>query len=83
MQEQSLDFSDYIAAFRRRRLSIIAIAAAVFLIGALAAWLWPATFTSSATILIKEQDIPPELVRSTVTSYASQRIQAISQRVMA
>ncbi|MGD2076361.1 MAG: lipopolysaccharide biosynthesis protein, partial [Gammaproteobacteria bacterium] len=44
---------------------------------------WPATFTSSATILIKEQDIPPELVRSTVTSYASQRIQAISQRVMA
>ncbi|MGD8854657.1 MAG: lipopolysaccharide biosynthesis protein, partial [Gammaproteobacteria bacterium] len=45
--------------------------------------LWPATFTSSATILIKEQDIPPELVRSTVTSYASQRIQAISQRVMA
>jgi uncharacterized protein involved in exopolysaccharide biosynthesis len=83
MQEQGLDFSDYIAAFKRRRLSITAIAVTVFLIGALAAWLWPATYKSSATILIKEQDIPPELVQSTVTSYASQRIQAISQRVMA
>ena len=82
MQEQGLDFSDYIAAFKRRRLSITAIAVTVFLIGALAALLWPATYKSSATILIKEQDIPPELVQSTVTSYASQRIQAISQRVM-
>ena len=64
MQEQGLDFSDYLAAFKRRRLSITAIAVTVFLIGALAAWLWPATYKSSATILIKEQDIPPELVQS-------------------
>ena len=83
MQEQQFDFSDYIAAFKRRRLSIISIALTVFSIGALAAVLWPATYKSSATILIKEQDIPPELVQSTITSYASQRIQTISQRVMA
>ncbi len=83
MQEQQFDFSDYIAAFKRRRLSIIIIALTVFSIGALAAVLWPATYKSSATILIKEQDIPPELVQSTITSYASQRIQTISQRVMA
>jgi uncharacterized protein involved in exopolysaccharide biosynthesis len=55
----------------------------IFVMGALAAALWPPTFKSSATILIKEQDIPAELVQSTVTSFASQRIQAISQRVMA
>ena len=83
MEEQTLDFSDYLGAFKRRRTSILVIAVAVFAIGALAALLWPATYKSSATILIKEQDIPPELVRSTVTSFASQRIQAISQRVMA
>ena len=83
MEEQALDFSDYIGAFKRRRTSILVIALAVFLIGALVAWLWPATYKSSATILIKEQDIPPEMVRSTVTSFASQRIQAISQKVMA
>ncbi len=83
MEEQTLDFSDYLDAFKRRRTSILVIAVTVFLIGALAAWLWPATYKSSATILIKEQDIPPEMVRSTVTSFASQRIQAISQKVMA
>ena len=83
MEEQTLDFSDYISAFKRRRLSILIIAATVFIIGALAALLWPPTYRSSATILIKEQDIPPDLVRSTVTSFASQRIQTIAQRVMA
>ncbi|TCK19392.1 uncharacterized protein involved in exopolysaccharide biosynthesis [Thiogranum longum] len=83
MEEQALDFSDYLGAFKRRRTSILVITLSVFLMGALAAWLWPATYKSSATILIKEQDIPPEMVRSTVTSFASQRIQAISQKVMA
>ncbi len=83
MEEQTLDFSDYLGALKRRRTSILIIAISVFLIGTLVAWLWPATYKSSATILIKEQDIPPELVRSTVTSFASQRIQAISQKVMA
>ncbi|MEN8803652.1 MAG: Wzz/FepE/Etk N-terminal domain-containing protein [Thiogranum sp.] len=83
MEEQTLDFSDYLGAFRRRRLSIFFIAATVFAMGAVAALLWPATYRSSATILIQEQDIPPELVQSTVTSFASQRIQQISQRVMA
>ena len=83
MEEQTLDFNDYLDAFKRRRTSILVIAAVVFVIGAVAALVWPATYKSSATILIKEQDIPPDLVRSTVTSFASQRIQAISQKVMA
>ena len=83
MEEQALDFDDYLDAFKRRRTSILVIAAAIVVIGAVAALAWPATYKSSATILIKEQDIPPDLVRSTVTSFASQRIQAISQKVMA
>jgi uncharacterized protein involved in exopolysaccharide biosynthesis len=37
---------------------------------------------SSATILIKQQEIPQELVRSAVSSFADQRVQVISQRVM-
>ncbi len=83
MKEQAADFSDYLDGFKRRRKSILVIALGIFIAGALAAFLWPATYKSSATILIKEQDIPPDLVRSTVTSFASQRIQAISQKVMA
>jgi len=35
-----------------------------------------------ATILIEEQEIPSDLVRSTITSYADQRIEIIKQQVM-
>jgi uncharacterized protein involved in exopolysaccharide biosynthesis len=46
------------------------------------ALLLPPTYTSGATILIEQQEIPQELVRSAVTSFADQRVQVISQRVM-
>ena len=80
--EQTLDLGDYLAAFRRRRGMIVLIAGTVFLLGLITAFVWPPTYASSATILIEEQEIPSELVQSTVTSYASERIQVISQRVM-
>ena len=80
--EQTLDLGDYLAAFRRRRGMIVLIAGTIFILGLIAAFVWPPTYASSATILIEEQEIPSELVQSTVTSYASERIQVISQRVM-
>ena len=46
------------------------------------ALLLPPTFRSTGTILIEQQEIPTDLVRSTVTSYADERVQIISQRVM-
>ncbi len=42
----------------------------------------PPVYRSMATILIQEQEIPQELVRSTVTSFADERIQVISQQIM-
>jgi uncharacterized protein involved in exopolysaccharide biosynthesis len=54
---------------------IVAISAAV-------AILVPPEYRSTATILIEEQEIPPDLVRTTISSYADQRIQVISQQVM-
>jgi succinoglycan biosynthesis transport protein ExoP len=80
--EQTLDFGDYLDAFRRRRGMILSVAGIVFVLGLIAAFVWPPTYASSATILIEEQEIPAQLVQSTVTSYASERIQVISQRVM-
>ena len=44
--------------------------------------IFPPVYRSTATILIKEQEIPQEFVRSTVTSFADERIQVISQQVM-
>ncbi len=82
MEQQEKTLQDYIAVLSRRKVSIIVTMMVVFLLGVVVALVWPPTYRSSATILIKEQEIPVELVRSTVTSYATQRIQTISQRVM-
>ena len=42
----------------------------------------PSVFKSRAVVLIEAQEIPQDLVRSLVTSFADQRIQVISQRVL-
>jgi len=82
MEEQTKELKDYIDAFRRRRTTIVTVVASLFVISAAVALLWPPTFRSTATILIEEQEIPQDLIRSTITSYATQRIQTISQTVM-
>ena len=37
---------------------------------------------STATILIEEPDVPADLVKSTVSTFANDRLQVIQQRVM-
>src|SRR6185369_17530190 len=44
--------------------------------------LLPPHYRSTGTILIEQQEVPTDLVRSTVTAYADQRLQVINQRVM-
>jgi uncharacterized protein involved in exopolysaccharide biosynthesis len=80
--EQTLDLGDYLSAFKRRRGMVLLIAGTVLVLGLITAFVLPPTYQSASTILIEEQEIPAELVQSTVTSYAAQRIQVISQRVM-
>jgi polysaccharide biosynthesis transport protein len=66
--------------WRHRRTGfIVAGAAALVAIGF--AVLLPPVYISGATILIEQQEIPQELVRSAITTFADQRVQLISQRV--
>src|SRR5689334_16256533 len=74
--------ADYLAAARRRRVPATIGAVAVLLTALGFAFLWPATYRATGTILIEQQEVPVDLVRSMVSSYADQRIQMISQRVM-
>ena len=80
--EPTKELADYLDALRRRRKGMLAIIAGIFVVSVLIAYLIPPAYRSSATILIEEQEIPKNLIRSTITSYAWQRIQTISQRVM-
>ena len=81
-EEPKVDLREVLAAaVRRRKSMLITFAIGLATTLALAVFL-PAYYRSTGTILIEQQELPVELVRSTVTSYADQRVQVISQRVM-
>ena len=82
METQSKDLQDYIFAIKKRKAGVLAIFFTVLIISVLVAYLLPPKFKSTATILIEQQEIPQELVMSTVTSYAAERIKVIEARVM-
>lgn len=76
------DLGERLAALGRHRALIGAVTAGAAAASVLLAFLLPPTYRSTATILIEQQEIPQDLVRSTITSFADQRVQVISQRVM-
>ncbi len=81
-EEQTKDILDYVIAIRKRKAAIFSIFSVVLFFTVSIAFLLPAVYQSGSTILIEQQEIPRELVMSTVTSYAAERIQTIQARVM-
>ncbi|MBX3326361.1 MAG: Wzz/FepE/Etk N-terminal domain-containing protein [Nitrospira sp.] len=75
-------FSDYLVLLRRRRTLIVGIGIVLLAASIALAFLLPAVYRSTATILIEEQEIPPDLVRSAIATYADQRIETIKQQVL-
>ncbi|TKB90553.1 MAG: lipopolysaccharide biosynthesis protein [Nitrospira sp.] len=73
---------DYLVLLRRRRTLILVVWAALMAASAALAFLLPSVYRSMATILIEEQEIPPDLVRSAIATYADQRIETIKQQVL-
>ncbi len=76
------DLDEFLMMIKQRIKPASAIMVTLIFLSLVTALLWPPTYRSSATILIEQQEIPKDLVRSTVTSYADQRIQVIAQRAM-
>jgi protein tyrosine kinase modulator len=81
-QHSPADTREKLLAYWRRRGTFWIVASVVAVSIALVAVFWPPTYRAMATILIEQQEIPQELVRSVITSFADQRVQVISQRVM-
>lgn len=82
IEEKQLSLNDYLRIIQRRKRHFLLPAAATLLLAIVLAIVWPATYRSSATILIEEQEIPQDLVRSTITGFANQQIKVITQRIM-
>lgn len=82
MEEEVKGIRDYLEIFWRRKYWIL-IPAIILMTGVtIFTYSLPATYKSEGLILIESQEIPQDLIRTTVTSYADQRIEVIKQRLM-
>jgi len=79
---EGFDFLEYLRILRRRRWYMILPLVAILATAVVVAVTLPPVYRSSATILIEQQQIPQDLARATVTGFADQRVQIISQRVL-
>jgi polysaccharide biosynthesis transport protein len=82
MEKTERSLGEYLTTLRRRKGSLLSAMIVILLITISLAFGLPPVYRASATILIEQQEIPQDLVRSVITSYADERIQLISQRVM-
>ncbi len=80
--EEEKTLKDYLQIARRRKYTIILPMLALLLLSIIVAIVLPPVYRSKATILIEQQHIPTDLVRSTVVSFADERIRQIEQKLM-
>jgi succinoglycan biosynthesis transport protein ExoP len=82
MEEDVKTIHDYFDILKRRKWALILPICIVFFIAFMVALIIPPTYRSTTTILIEEQEIPIDFVRTTITGFAEQRLQQLNQRVM-
>lgn len=82
MIEHVKDIHYYMELFKKRKKLIIIPALIIIITSTTIALSLRPVFESTCTILIEEQQIPPDFVRSTVTGFADQRIQSLTQQIL-
>jgi uncharacterized protein involved in exopolysaccharide biosynthesis len=82
MEEQIKDVQFYLKIIKARKVYFIIPSLVIFISVAVVAFWLPSIYQSKSTILIVEQQIPPEFVRSTVTGFADERIQSLTQQIL-
>ncbi len=80
-EKVDLDLVEYVRVFKRRRGAFVGALLGVLTVTMVVTFALPATYESKATMLVEQQEIPPDMVRTTISSYADQRIEMIQQRI--
>ncbi len=80
--EQEKSIKDYLQILRRRKYTIIVPMLVLLFLSLVITIALPPVYRSKATILIEQQHIPSDLVKSTVISFADERIRQIEQKLM-
>lgn len=81
-QAQVMTIGGYFAILRRRKWRFIIPFALVLFASTALAFLLPPIYRSEAIVLIERQEIPPDLVQTTVTGYVEERIEALTNRLL-
>ncbi len=81
-QQTTLEVSDYLRIMRRRKLQFFLPFILLLSAGIGLAFGLPPVFRSNATILIERQEIPVDLVQTTVTGFVEERIKGITERLL-
>jgi polysaccharide chain length determinant protein (PEP-CTERM system associated) len=79
---RSLDIEDYVDIARRHRAWIIGPLFAGLVTSVVAAFLWPNTYLSRATVKVVPQQVPESYVQSNVNQLMSDRISSMAQTVL-
>ena len=79
---QLMKLEDYFSIVKRRKLSMMIPFLLILTVSFLLAILLPSIYRSEATVLIERQEIPEELVDTTVTGYVTERLQGLSQLLL-
>jgi polysaccharide biosynthesis transport protein len=82
LDQNNYHLSVYLGILRRRKRQILYTATGIFLFFAILSFVIPPTYRSTATILIEEQEVPRDIIQTTVTGYANQRLQIIQKSVL-
>lgn len=81
MNDSAFDIGEIVDAFKRRAWILVASIVVLTPIGLLVALLLPPSYSSTARILVQSQQIPNDLVRTTVEVAAGERLALIQQRL--
>ncbi len=82
LEEQEKDIGDYLNILSRHKWLMLTIIVLISAASLMVAFLLPPMYKSTSTILIEQQEVPQDFVRTLVTSFAEQRIQVISQKIL-
>ncbi len=80
--DADLTFKEVSDFIKRRMGLLVAIFVVVMLLTAIITVALPPIYKSEAVITIEEQQIPDEFVKSTITTYAANRLETITSQIM-
>lgn len=80
--QHPMELRDFLLVLRRRRVQFVVPFILIILVGLALAFGLPPVYRSEATILIEKQEIPTDLIQTTVTGYVEERIKSLTERLM-